>query len=97
MTSKQRAFLKGLAMTTEPILQVGKSAVTPENTASVDEALKARELIKISVLNNCLVSPHEIADTLAERTQSEVVQVIGKKIVLYRQGKGDRKRIMLPK
>jgi len=97
MTSKQRAFLKGLAMTMEPILQIGKSTVTPENTASVDEALAARELIKISVLNNCLADPNDIADTLAERTQSQVVQVIGKKIVLYRPGKGDKKKIMLPK
>lgn len=97
MTSKQRAFLKGLAMTMEPILQIGKSTVTPENTVSVDEALAARELIKISVLNNCLADPNDIADTLAERTQSQVVQVIGKKIVLYRPGKGDKKKIMLPK
>ncbi len=50
MTSKQRAYLKGLAMKMEPIMQLGKGSVTPENTAAVDEALAARELIKISVL-----------------------------------------------
>lgn len=50
MTSKQRAYLKGLAMTMDPILQLGKGGLTPENTAAVDEALAARELIKISVL-----------------------------------------------
>ena len=49
MTSKQRAYLKGLAMTMEPILQVGKSSITPEHTAAVAEALEARELIKINV------------------------------------------------
>ena len=54
MTSKQRAYLKGLAMTMEPILQVGKSSITPEHTAAVAEALEARELIKINVLQNCL-------------------------------------------
>ena len=52
MTSKQRAYLKGLAMNLTPVLQLGKSGVTPENTASVEEALEARELIKINVLQN---------------------------------------------
>ena len=97
MTSKQRAYLKSLAMTMEPILQLGKSGLTPENTRSVDEALEARELIKISVLQNCFEDPREMAETLAERTNSQVVQVIGKKIVLYREGKGDKKRIELPR
>ena len=81
MTSKQRAYLKGLAMTMDPILQLGKGGLTPENTAAVDEALAARELIKISVLQNCLEDP----------------QVIGKKIVLYREGKNEKKKIELPR
>lgn len=97
MTSKQRAYLKGLAMQMEPILQLGKSGLTPENTASVDEALAARELIKISVLQNCLEDPREMAEILAERTRSQVVQVIGKKIVLYKEGKDNKKKIELPK
>ena len=67
MTSKQRAYLKGLAMTMEPILQVGKSSITPEHTAAVAEALEARELIKINVLQNCLDDPREIAEVLAEQ------------------------------
>lgn len=96
MTSKQRAYLKSLAMKTEPILQLGKGGVTPENTASVEEALAARELIKISVLQNCMEDPHEMAQILAERTHSQVVQVIGKKIVLYREGKKEKKKIVLP-
>ena len=95
MTSKQRAYLKGLAMTMEPILQVGKSSITPEHTAAVAEALEARELIKINVLQNCADDPNEMAQILAERTRSQVVQVIGKKIVLYKESK-DNKRIELP-
>ena len=96
MTSKQRAYLKSLAMTMEPILQLGKSCVTPEFTKSVNEALEARELIKISVLQNCMDDPFQMAQVLAERTGSQVVQVIGKKIVLYKEGKKDKKKIQLP-
>lgn len=96
MTSKQRAYLKGLAMKMEPIMQLGKGSVTPENTAAVDEALVARELIKISVLQNCLDDPRQMAEVLAERTHSQVVQVIGRKIVLYREGKDNKKKIILP-
>ena len=97
ITSKQRAYLKGLAMTMDPILQLGKGGLTPENTASVDEALAARELIKINVLQNCLEDSRQMAETLAERTRSQVVQVIGRTIVLYREGKDDKKKIVLPK
>lgn len=98
MTSKQRSYLKGIAMTTEPIFQIGKSSVTPELTAAVAEALEARELIKITVLKNCLDDGRSIAEVLAERTHSEVVQVIGKKIVLYKPAKDEKKRkIELPK
>lgn len=96
MTSKQRAYLKSLAMTMDPILQIGKSCLTPEFTKSVSEALEARELIKISVLQNCMDDPSQMAQMLAERTGSQVVQVIGKKIVLYKEGKKEKKRIQLP-
>ena len=98
MTSKQRAYLKGLAMTMEPILQVGKSSITPEHTAAVAEALEARELIKLHVLKNCVADAGSIAQVLAERTHSQVVQVIGKKIVLYKEShtKPDDKKIVLP-
>lgn len=85
MTSKQRAYLKSLASTMEPIYQIGKSGVSPELTKGIDEALEARELIKINVLKNCMDDPKAMAVILAERTKSQVVQVIGKKIVLYRQ------------
>ena len=96
MTSKQRAYLKSLAMTMPGIIQIGKAALTAEVTAGVEEALAARELVKISVLQNCTEDPHEMAVILAERTHSQVVQVIGKKIVLYREGKDNKKKIVLP-
>ena len=95
MTSKQRAYLKSLAMTMDPIFQIGKSSLTPENTKAIADALEARELIKISVLQNCMDDPKELAQTVAERTKSQVVQVIGKKIVLYKESK-DHKKIELP-
>ena len=84
-------------MTIDPIFQLGKSSLTPENTKAIEEALNARELIKINVLQNWLDDPREIAEVLAERTNSQVVQVIGKKIVLYKEGKKEKKKIQLPK
>ena len=95
MTSKQRAFLKGLAMNIEPVFQIGKSGLTPEVTEAVSEAFNTGELIKLSVLKNCMEDPREMASVLAERTKSKVVQVIGKKIVLYKESK-DHKKINLP-
>lgn len=97
MTTKQRAFLKSKAMTMDPIFQIGKGSLTPTMVSAIDEALAAREIIKISVLQNCGDDPKEIAQIMAERTRSQVVQVIGKKIVLYREGKDDKKKIILPK
>ncbi len=91
MTTKQRAYLKGLAMNIDPIFQIGKSSLSPELTKAVSEALEARELIKISVLNNCMDDPRELAQILSERTNSQVVQVIGKKIVLYKESKTKKK------
>ena len=96
MTTKQRAFLKGLAMNIDPIYNIGKSSITPEFTTGISEALEARELIKISVLKNCADDPKELAGILAERTGSQVVQVIGKKIILYKESKKNKK-IELPK
>mgnify|MGYP000478342574 FL=1 len=83
-------------MTMDPILQIGKSSITPELTTAIAEALEARELIKINVLQNCADDPKELAQILGERTRSQVVQVIGKKIVLYKEGKDDKKKIVLP-
>lgn len=96
MTSKQRAYLKGLAMNIDPVFQIGKSSLTPEVCTAVSEAFHNRELIKVAVLKNCDDDPRAIAEALAGRTKSEVVQVIGKKIVLYKPDK-ENPKIMLPK
>ena len=92
MTSKERAYLKGLAMNIEPVVRIGKDSLTPEVVKYTDEALEARELVKIAVLNNCFDDVKELATTLAERTKSQVVQTIGRKIVLYRFQKDEKKR-----
>ncbi|NLP46707.1 MAG: ribosome assembly RNA-binding protein YhbY [Epulopiscium sp.] len=96
MTSKQRAYLRGLAHNIEPIFQVGKNGVNPELTLAIDEALEARELIKIQILQNCFEAPKDVCQKLSERTHSEPVQVIGKRIVLYRPSK-EKAKIQLPK
>jgi RNA-binding protein len=95
-TSKQRSYLKGLASTEDAIFQIGKSSITPAMVQAIDDAIEKRELIKISVLKNCMDDPKELAETVAERTRSNVVIVIGKKIVLYRPNKKNP-RIQLPK
>jgi len=87
INSRQRAYLKSVAMTMDAIFQVGKAGVTPELTKAVDEALEARELIKINMLKGCPDDPKTAAVMLSERTRSQVVQVIGRKIVLFRQAK----------
>jgi RNA-binding protein len=96
LTSKQRAFLKGLAADLEPVFQIGKSSVTPEVTSAITEAFNTHELIKITVLKNCLDDVKEVANTVAERTRSDLVQVIGRKFVLYKPFK-DEPKIILPK
>ena len=95
-TSKQRSYLKGLASTEDAIFQIGKASSTPSMIQAIDDAIEKRELIKISVLKNCMDDPRELADIVAERTHSNVVIVIGKKIVLYRPNKKNPK-IVLPK
>ena len=96
MTSKQRAYLKSLASSLEPIFQIGKGSLTPEVTEAISEAFNKRELIKIAVLKNCFDDPNEIAATVAERTKSQVVQVIGQNIDLYKEST-EPKKIELPK
>ena len=85
MTSKQRTELKSQAMKLDSIFQIGKSSLTPQSIEAIRAALKARELIKINVLKNCDDDTNELAKLIAERTGAEVVQVIGKKIILYKQ------------
>ena len=96
INSRQRAYLGSLASKIDPIFQIGKASLTPEIIEALDAALEKRELIKVSVLKNCIDDPKEIADMIAERTHSNVVIVIGKKIVLYRPNRKNPK-IVLPK
>lgn len=96
VTSKQRAYLRSLAMNIDPVFRIGKDGITPELCEGVREALEARELIKISVLKNCFEDPKELLQTLAERTNSLPVQTIGRKMVLYKPRKKDP-TIVLPK
>ena len=91
MTSKQRAYLMSQASTMNAIFQIGKASLTPEIVAALDEALEKRELIKVSVLKNCIDDPHEIAQIIGERTHSTVVKVIGKKMIFFRQAKKNSK------
>ena len=96
MTSKQRSYLKGLAMNLEPVFQIGKLSVTPENIEAISEVFNTHELIKIAVLKNCIDDPKEIANVVAERTHAQVVQVIGKNIILYKPFK-ENPKIVLPR
>lgn len=96
LTSKQRAFLRGKASVLEPIFQIGKSSLTPELITAVDDAIEKRELIKVSVLKNCMDDPRTIAEMLGERTRAQVIAVTGRKVVLFRPRKKDS-RIQLPK
>lgn len=96
LTSKQRAYLKGLAADLEPVFQIGKSSVSPEVVSAITETFNTHELIKITVLKNCLDDVKEVAITVSERTRSDLVQVIGRKFVLYKPFKDDPK-IILPK
>jgi putative YhbY family RNA-binding protein len=90
--SKMRSELKGAAMNIEPVLSIGKNSLTPEFIEAVRENIVKNELIKINILKNCDDDPKAIAHTLAGRTQSEVVQVIGRKIVLYKPDPDFKKR-----
>ena len=85
LTSKQRAQLKGLAMTEDTIIQIGKGGITENTIAQVKDALAARELIKGRVLENSLLTAREAADALAEACSAETVQTIGSKFVLYKR------------
>ncbi len=87
MTSKQRAILRGFANKIEPIFQVGKGGVTDVLAQQLSDALEARELIKITVLKNAPDYARDIANEIAEKTNSDVIQVIGNKIVLFRKRK----------
>ncbi len=92
MTSKERAKLKSIASNADTILQIGKNPIGDTLIKQVTDALKARELIKLRVLETCELSPIEAANALAEAAECQVVQVIGSRVVLFkRRAKGDKK------
>ena len=99
ITSKQRAQLRGLAMEEDTIIQVGKGGITENLVASVNAALKARELVKGKVLENSMLTAREACDALCQACNAEGVQVIGTKFVLYRESHSKPKetRIQLVK
>ena len=96
LTSKQRAYLRGLANPIETILMIGKGEIKDNIVKQADDALKARELIKGKVLENSGYSSREAAELIAEKCGAEVVQVIGSKFVLYKKNE-DEPKIVLPK
>lgn len=94
LTSKQRAYLRGMAQTYDTIFQVGKSGISDNMCEQISNALEARELIKLRVLDNCDYSAKEAANEIAEAVGADVVQVIGTRFVLYRESV-DHKKIDL--
>ena len=96
LTSKQRAYLRGLGASCPAIMQVGKSGITDNLIKTVSDALEARELVKLSVLENCAETPREVLDALCEALGADGVACVGRKIVLYRESK-DKKTIILPR
>ena len=91
LTSKQRAYLRGLANGLDTIFQIGKGGVSDEMCRQIDAALEARELIKLRTLDNSDYSPREAANEIAEKIGADVVTVIGTKFVLYKESKENKK------
>lgn len=96
ISSKQRSYLKSLAHNIDPLFQLGKHGITENFLTQVNEALEARELIKIKVLNNSALEAKEVANELCEKLRAEFVQSIGNRFIVYRESK-DKKRIELPR
>ena len=96
LTSKQRAYLRGLAAAEDTIVIIGKGGITENIIIQMNDALKARELVKGRVLENSLLTAREAADALSETCRAEVVQVIGSKFVLYKRNE-QKPKIELPK
>lgn len=95
MTSKQRAYLRSLANTIEPIFQIGKSGISENLIKQLNDAINARELIKISILESAPANVRELGEKIAISTNSILVQTIGNKVTLYRPKK-QNSRINLP-
>ena len=96
LTGKQKRYLRSMAHHLDPVFQVGKGGVNDHLIRHIEEAIEKRELMKISVLNNNVEDPNVIGSALAEQSGSELVQVIGKTIVLYKESR-DNKTIELPR
>ena len=96
MTSKQRAYLRGLASKEDAILHIGKGGMNENIVKQANDALEARELIKLKCLENCELSPLEAANLLAEECSAEGICAIGSKAVLYRRSQ-KKPKIELPK
>ncbi|MCR5670274.1 MAG: ribosome assembly RNA-binding protein YhbY [Butyrivibrio sp.] len=96
LTSKQRAYLKSLAADMDPVFQIGKSSVSPEVVDAIAETFNTKELIKVAILKNCADDVKEVAQTVSERTRATLVQVIGRKFVLYKPFP-DEPKIVLPR
>ena len=95
LTSKQRAYLRSLAVNEDTILMMGKSGMSPELAKQADDALEKRELIKGRVLDNSLLSAREACDALCEACGADGVQVIGSKFVLFKQNEKDPKIVLI--
>lgn len=94
LTGKQKRFLRGEAHHLNAIFQIGKEGLHDKQIRGIDEALEARELIKIKILETCTTPKEDIADELAHQTHSEVVQILGRTIILYRES--DKELYRLP-
>lgn len=96
LTGKQKRFLRAEAHHLSPIFQVGKSGVNDHMVTQIKEALEVRELLKVSILQNCEEDKNDVAKELAEKTGAELVQLIGLTIVLYKESK-NHKKLLLPR
>ncbi len=94
ITTKQRAYLRGLANGTEVVLQIGKGGITDQTIKQLNDVLEARELVKIQCLETSFISPREAAQQTAEICRADIVQVIGTKYILYRPRKKDPKIVL---
>lgn len=97
ITTKQRAYLRSKANDMDTILQIGKGGISERVIKQIDDALNAREMIKIKVLENAFISPREVAAQLMDEVGCDIVQTIGSKLVIYRQIKEKDKRIYVLK
>lgn len=87
LSGKQKRYLRGLASTEDAVVQLGKAGLTDSTITSLNEALEARELVKVKVLKNSPEEAKDIASILSEKTEAELVQIVGKNIVLYKARK----------